>query len=46
MASLLKGVARDTRLASWVAGRTHRVESGFYTSQALELHRRDRGGVV
>jgi len=45
MASLLKGVARDARLASWVAGRTHRVESGFYTSQALELHRRDRGGV-
>jgi len=46
MASLLKGVARDARLAPWVAGRTHRVESGFYTSQALELHRRVPAGVV
>jgi len=46
MASLLKGIARDARLGPWVAGRTHRVESGFYTSQALELHRRERGGVA
>jgi magnesium-protoporphyrin O-methyltransferase len=40
MSSLLAGVARDTRLQGWAAGRTHRVESGFYTSQALELTRR------
>ncbi len=40
MAPLLRGVARDPRLAAWSAQRTHRVESGFYTSQALELRRR------
>lgn len=40
MAPLLRGVARDPRLAQWAAQRTHRVESGFYTSQALELRRR------
>ncbi len=40
MRPLLRGVARDARLADWSAGRTHRVESGFYTSQALELCRR------
>jgi magnesium-protoporphyrin O-methyltransferase len=40
MSSLLAGVARDARLQAWTAGRTHRVESGFYTSQALELTRR------
>lgn len=40
MAPLLRGVARDPRLAGWSAQRTHRVESGFYTSQALELRRR------
>lgn len=40
MAALLKGIARDQRLAPFEAARTHRVESGFYTSQALELRRR------
>ncbi len=40
MRPLLRGVSRDARLADWSAGRTHRVESGFYTSQALELCRR------
>ena len=40
MAALLKGIARDPRLALFEAARTHRVESGFYTSQALELRRR------
>lgn len=40
MAPLLRGVARDARLREWSAQRTHRVESGFYTSQALELCRR------
>jgi magnesium-protoporphyrin O-methyltransferase len=40
MAPLLRGVASDPRLAQWSAQRTHRVESGFYTSQALELCRR------
>ena len=40
MGPLLRGIARDARLAPWAAQRTHRVESGFYTSQALELRRR------
>ena len=39
MAALLNGVARDPRLSQWSAQRTHRVASGFYTSQALELRR-------
>ena len=39
MAALLGGVARDPRLSQWSAQRTHRVASGFYTSQALELRR-------
>lgn len=46
MGSLLRGVARDARLAQWSAQRTHRVESGFYTSQALELRRRDTQAVA
>jgi magnesium-protoporphyrin O-methyltransferase len=45
MSALLTGVSRDARLQGWTAGRTHRVESGFYTSQALELHRRAAGSV-
>lgn len=32
--------ARLGRLGDWKIGRTHRVSSGFYTSQALELVRR------
>ncbi len=40
MGPLLRGVATDARLAAWSAQRTHRVASGFYTSQALELRRR------
>ena len=40
MGPLLRGIARDPRLARWAAQRTHRIESGFYTSQALELCRR------
>lgn len=32
--------ARLGRLSDWKIGRTHRVSSGFYTSQALELVRR------
>lgn len=32
--------ARLGRLADWKIGRTHRVSSGFYTSQALELVKR------
>jgi magnesium-protoporphyrin O-methyltransferase len=41
MGALLKGFDRDARLAPFMAGRTHRIESGFYTSQALEIVRRD-----
>jgi magnesium-protoporphyrin O-methyltransferase len=32
--------ARLSRLDDWKIGRTHRVSSGFYTSQALELVKR------
>jgi magnesium-protoporphyrin O-methyltransferase len=40
-ARLLAGVAADARLREWMPGRTQRIESGFYKSQALELRRRD-----
>ena len=40
MTKLLAGVARDARLAGMTPGRTQRIESGFYKSQALELRRR------
>ena len=33
-------IAADHRLAGWTLGRTHRVTSGFYISQGLELVRR------
>lgn len=46
MGPLLRGVARHPRLAQWSTQRTHRVASGFYTSQALELRRRNSGSVV
>lgn len=36
-ADLLRRIAASTALAEWHTGRTHRVKSGFYTSQALEL---------
>jgi magnesium-protoporphyrin O-methyltransferase len=38
-ASLLKRIDAAPRLALWEAGRTRRVSSGFYKSQALELVR-------
>jgi magnesium-protoporphyrin O-methyltransferase len=37
---LQKAIAADPRLADWRVGRTTRIISGFYTSQALELVRR------
>ena len=36
---LRKLVAANPQLAAWQPGRTHRVSTGFYTSQALELVR-------
>ncbi|MHB8287368.1 MAG: class I SAM-dependent methyltransferase, partial [Caulobacteraceae bacterium] len=39
-ARLHKAIARAPALAGWRLGRTERVSSGFYTSQALELVRR------
>ena len=35
--ALRRAIARDPGLASWRCGRTLRVASGFYTSQAMEL---------
>jgi len=35
--SLARSLAVDPALAAWRAGRTERVASGFYTSQAMEL---------
>lgn len=40
---LLAGVASDARLSEWSTGRTQRIESGFYKSQALELRRASKG---
>lgn len=37
--SLRRGVAAHPVLAPWRAGYTHRIQSGFYTSQLLELTR-------
>ncbi len=39
-ARLRAGLAAHPGLAAWTVGRTQRVASGFYTSQALELVRR------
>jgi magnesium-protoporphyrin O-methyltransferase len=36
-AKLRRLIAADTALAGWQSGRTQRVSSGFYTSQALEV---------
>jgi magnesium-protoporphyrin O-methyltransferase len=35
--ALRHGLAVDPALRGWRAGRSHRVKSGFYTSQAMEL---------
>jgi magnesium-protoporphyrin O-methyltransferase len=43
MHALLAGVQADARLRGWTVGRTQRIESGFYTSQALELRRASEG---
>jgi magnesium-protoporphyrin O-methyltransferase len=37
---LRKAIAGEPGLAQWQVGRTQRISSGFYTSQALELVRR------
>lgn len=37
---LAKRIAREPNLSGWKCGRTERVASGFYTSQAMELRRR------
>ena len=37
---MLRQLAEEPALAAWRPGRTHRVNSGFYTCQALELVRR------
>lgn len=39
-ARLRKAIAADPAFAGWSLGRTRRITSGFYTSQALELVRR------
>lgn len=36
-AKLRRLISADPALAGWRSGRTHRVSSGFYTSQALEV---------
>ncbi len=38
--ALIDGIGRATALKDWRVGRTQRVASGFYTSQAMELVRR------
>jgi magnesium-protoporphyrin O-methyltransferase len=37
---LRKAIEAEPRLANWRIGRTQRIASGFYTSQAMELVRR------
>jgi magnesium-protoporphyrin O-methyltransferase len=37
--SLLRHIERAPTLATWDAGRTRRVSTGFYISQALEVVR-------
>jgi magnesium-protoporphyrin O-methyltransferase len=39
-ARLRRAIESDPRLKEWAINRTHRVASGFYTSQAMELVRR------
>jgi magnesium-protoporphyrin O-methyltransferase len=38
-AELWRRMAADTTLSTWQAGRTQRISSGFYTSQAMEWKR-------
>jgi magnesium-protoporphyrin O-methyltransferase len=38
--ALRRGIEAEAGLAAWRVNRTHRVVSGFYTSQAMELIRR------
>jgi magnesium-protoporphyrin O-methyltransferase len=38
-AALVQALQAEPRLAAWRIGRTQRIASGFYTSQALELVR-------
>ncbi len=38
--ALLRQLAKAPALQGWTAARTHRIKSGFYTCQALELVRR------
>jgi len=37
---LLRTVVEDPRFSKWCASRTHRIQGGFYISQAMELRRR------
>jgi magnesium-protoporphyrin O-methyltransferase len=37
---LQRSVVEDPRFSGWCASRTHRVQGGFYISQAMELRRR------
>jgi magnesium-protoporphyrin O-methyltransferase len=37
--TLLSLVGREPGLEGWCPGRSHRISSGFYTSQAMELSR-------
>jgi magnesium-protoporphyrin O-methyltransferase len=37
--SLRRIIAQEPQLAGWTIGRTQRIQSGFYTSQAMELVR-------
>ncbi|MEM7705522.1 MAG: magnesium protoporphyrin IX methyltransferase [Pseudomonadota bacterium] len=39
-ADLCRRVEREPRLNDWAISQTRRISGGFYTSQALELHRR------
>lgn len=39
-AAILRRLQAEPALAAWRAGRTQRIASGFYTSQALEMVRR------
>ena len=39
-AGLHRMLRAEPQLGAWALGRTRRVSSGFYTSQALELARR------
>jgi magnesium-protoporphyrin O-methyltransferase len=40
IAAMSRQIAADARFKDWAVGRTERIMSGFYTSQALELVRK------